>query len=133
MPSPPKRLIEVAAAIIKKEGRYLITKRLKKSHLGHFWEFPGGKVERQETPEQCVIRECLEEIDVEVKPTQLFEELTHSYPEVSLKLYFFLCDLVSGTPKTIECADLKWVYPEELKDYPFPEADLEIIQRLESS
>ncbi len=126
------RLVEVAAAIIKHNGQYLITKRLKESHLGHLWEFPGGKIEKLETPEQCVVRECWEEIDVEVKPTELFEELTHHYPEVSLKLYFFLCDLISGTPRAIECADLKWVYPHELQNYAFPEADIQIIQKLES-
>ena len=124
--------IRVAAAIIKHHGQYLITQRMKQSHLGHLWEFPGGKLEANESAEDCVIRECVEEIGVQVRPLFLLQEVEHQYPEASLKLYFFVCELISGIPSPIECADLKWVNPNELQNFSFPEADLEIIKKLES-
>lgn len=122
--------VRVAAAILQKNGKYLITRRHKHSHLGHLWEFPGGKLEAGETPELCIVRECREEIGLEVKPLRVYRELTHSYPEVTVHLYFILCDIVSGEPQALDCAGLAWATPEELKNYEFPEADLELIQTL---
>lgn len=129
----PSKPIEVVAAIIQKNDKFLITKRLKKSHLGHCWEFPGGKMEPNETVEECIIRECKEEINVEVKPIRKIKELTHSYPEITVHLHFMLCELISGVPKAIECADLKWASPIELSEYEFPEADKEIVHTLVKS
>lgn len=128
--SPPLKVIEVVAAIIQKDNKFLITKRLKKSHLGHCWEFPGGKIEPNETIEECIIRECKEEIDVEIKPIRKIKELIHSYSEITVHLHFMICELISGNPKPIECADLKWVTPQQLSQYEFPEADTLIIQKL---
>lgn len=125
--NPP---IRVVACVIQRDGKFLITKRLKHSHLGHLWEFPGGKIEPGETIEECAVRECREEIGVEVQPLRLFQELTHNYPEVSVHLYFELCKLVSGEPQAIHCADWKWVLPKDLTQYEFPAADREIIQAL---
>ncbi len=128
--SPISKPIEVVAAIIQKDDKFLITKRLKKSHLGHCWEFPGGKMEPNETVGECIIRECREEIDVEIKPIRKIKELTHSYPEITVHLHFMLCELISGVPKAIECADLKWATASQLSEYEFPEADMEIIHTL---
>lgn len=128
--SPTRKSIEVVAAIIQKDDQFLITKRLKKSHLGHCWEFPGGKIEPNETIEECIIRECKEEIDIEIKPVRKIKELTHSYDEITVHLHFMICELISGVPKAIECADLKWVNAEELSQFEFPEADREIILEL---
>lgn len=122
--------VRVAAAILQKDGKYLITRRHKHSHLGHLWEFPGGKLEAGESPEQCIIRECQEEIDLQVKPLQIFKEVTHAYPEVTVHLYFILCEIVSGTPRALDCAGIAWASPEELKNYEFPEADFELIVEL---
>ncbi len=122
--------IKVVGCIIQRDGKFLITKRLKHSHLGHLWEFPGGKIEPGETVEQCAIRECREEIDVEVQPIKLLQEIQHDYPEVSVHLYFVICELISGQPKAIHCADWAWVRPEELSQYEFPEADKKIIEKL---
>lgn len=123
-------MIKVSAAIIQQEGKYLITRRHKHSHLGHLWEFPGGKFEVDESPEDCIIRECREEIDLEVKALRLFHEVKHSYPEVTIHLYFFICEIVSGTPKALDCADIAWVRPDEFKNYEFPKADFELIKEL---
>lgn len=123
-------MLKVAAAIIQKNGKFLISRRHKHSHLGHLWEFPGGKLETGESPEECIIRECREEIDVVVKPLSLFYETQHRYPELTVHLYFFLCEIVSGNPKAVDCADWAWVSPEELKNYEFPAADVKIIEKL---
>lgn len=126
--------IEVVAAIIKgegeHEGQFLISQRMKESHLGHCWEFPGGKVEPGETLEQCAIRECQEEIDVIVQPLRLVKEVTFEYAHGKFLLHFMLCRLISGTPKPVFCRDVKWVRAHELNQYQFPEADLEIIKEL---
>ncbi len=121
--------MRVVACVIEREGRFLITKRLKHSHLGHLWEFPGGKIEPGESVEDCAIRECQEEIAVTVKPLRLIEEVAHDYPERSVHLYFLLCEWVAGEPKAIHCADWAWATPEEFGHYEFPEADKGIIER----
>lgn len=128
MASPPS--IEVVAAVIEKDGKFLITKRLERSHLGHCWEFPGGKLHPGESLEDCVVRECREEIDVLIKPLRKIKELWHTYPEITVHLHFFLCELISGEPRTVECADLVWARPNELSNYEFPEADKTILQEL---
>ncbi len=125
--------LHVVAAVIEKDGRFLITKRLKTSHLGHCWEFPGGKIEAGETLEECIVRECQEEIGVDVQPIRKIDEKIHSYPEVTVHLYFLLCKIVSGTPQPIECADCRWVLPQELSSFEFPAGDLEVIQKLQQS
>ncbi|QQR81622.1 MAG: 8-oxo-dGTP diphosphatase MutT [Deltaproteobacteria bacterium] len=129
--------IEVVAAIIQGEGdrtgQYLISQRLKESALGHCWEFPGGKVEPGETLEQCAVRECQEEIDVVVEPIRLVKDVTFEYPHGKFLLHFMLCRLVSGDPKPIFCREVKWVRAEDLGQYQFPEADLEVIAHLQRS
>ena len=113
----------MVACVIEREGKFLINQRKKQSHMGHLWEFPGGKIERGETLEDCAIRECQEEIAVTVQLQRVLQEIQHDYPEVSVHLYFTLCDLVEGEPKVVDCADLTWVTPAEFDRYPFPEAD----------
>lgn len=120
--------VQVVACVIERQGEFLITKRLQTSHLGHCWEFPGGKIEPGESLAECAVRECLEEIDVEVKPLKLIREVRHSYPEKSVHLYFVLCIILSGEPKAIECADWRWVHPRQFPEFEFPEADKQIIQ-----
>ncbi|HCU25480.1 MAG TPA: 8-oxo-dGTP diphosphatase MutT [Deltaproteobacteria bacterium] len=122
--------LQVVACVIERDGEFLITKRLKTSHLGHCWEFPGGKLEAGESLATCAIRECREEIAVEVKPLRLLQEVFHAYPEKNVQLYFVLCELVSGTPQAVECADWRWVQPAQLSHYEFPEADKGIIESL---
>ena len=125
-----QKLTRVVACIIEHQNKFLITQRLKRSHLGHLWEFPGGKIEAGESLEACAIRECREELGIEVKPLALEAEVQHNYPEISVHLYFMHCQWVGGEPKALECADWRWLGPEELKDYEFPEADKEIINKL---
>jgi len=130
IPTLDPKVLQVVACVIERGGEFLITKRLKTSHLGHCWEFPGGKLELGENLAQCAIRECREEIDVEVKPLRLLQELTHAYPEKSVHLYFVLCALESGAPRAVECADWRWVHPSQLSEFEFPEADRTILKEL---
>ncbi|MDO8461636.1 MAG: 8-oxo-dGTP diphosphatase MutT [Deltaproteobacteria bacterium] len=122
--------IEAVAAVIERDGLFLITKRLKESHLGHCWEFPGGKREKGETVEECAVRECQEEIGVVVEPIRYLKAVRYEYPEVKVFLHFVLCRLVSGEPQPIECAEPTWIRPEDFSKYEFPAADRSVIEGL---
>jgi mutator protein MutT len=125
----PKR-IEVSAALIFHNGKLLITQRHAKAHLGGFWEFPGGKREPGESFEQCLVREIREELGVEISVGGLFEEISHDYPEKSVRLKFFLCQLRSGEPQPLGCATFRWIGKDELTDYEFPAADARLLEKL---
>lgn len=124
------KTIEAVAAVIERDGRYLITKRLEQSHLGHCWEFPGGKIEKGETIEACAVRECREEIGVTVRPLRRLQDLWYDYPERRVYLHFVLCELAGGTPRPIECADVRWITPDRFADFEFPPADIGVIEAL---
>ena len=122
--------IEVAAALIFRNGRILITQRRADSHLGGLWEFPGGKREPNETFEQCLVREIHEELGVEISTNRLFEEIMHAYPSKTVRLKFFSCRLLHGEPQPLGCAALKWIGESELNDYKFPDADAKLLLKL---
>jgi mutator protein MutT len=124
--------IEVSAALIFRSGKLLITQRQAKSHLGGLWEFPGGKREAGETFEQCLVREIREELGVEIAAGELFEEVTHAYPEKSVHVKFFVCRLLSGEPQPLDCAAVKWVVKTELLSFEFPAADAQLLEKLKS-
>jgi 8-oxo-dGTP diphosphatase len=127
-----RKSIEVSAALIFHHGKLLITQRYAKSHLGGLWEFPGGKREAGETFEQCLVREIREELGVEISVGGLFEEVTHAYPEKSVHLKFFICQLLAGEPQPLGCAAFKWVNKTELADFNFPAADAQLLEKLNS-
>ena len=122
--------IQVAAALLAHEGRYLITQRKAGVHLGGFWEFPGGKRESDELLEDCLRRELREELGIETTPPVLFRVIRHDYPEKSVELHFFRCSIASGPPRPLGCADLRWVAPEELDQFPLPPADQPLVEAL---
>jgi mutator protein MutT len=125
-----KNCVEVSAALIFRDGKLLITQRRAKSHLGGLWEFPGGKRETGETFEQCLVREIREELGVEISVGELFSEISHDYPEKSVRLEFFICKLISGEPQPLDCADVKWATKTELGDFEFPAADAQLLEKL---
>ena len=127
-----RKFVEVSAALIFRDGKLLITQRQAKSHLGGLWEFPGGKREAGETFEQCLVREIREELGVEISVGALFEEISHTYPEKTVRLKFFNCELLSGEPQPLECAAFKWIGKSELDDEAFPAADAQLLQKLKS-
>jgi mutator protein MutT len=124
------KCIEVSAALIFHHGKLLVAQRQADAHLGGLWEFPGGKREPGETFEQCLVREIREELGVEISVGELFEEVTHAYPEKSVHLKFFICCLISGAPQPLGCAALRWVEKTELADFKFPAADAQLLEKL---
>ena len=125
--------VEVAAALVFRGGKLLITRRHPEAHLGGLWEFPGGKRERGETFEQCLVRELGEELGIEVDVGGLLESLTHPYPEKTVHLRFYRCRWKRHEPQPLGCAAFRWVTAAELKDYAFPAADARLLDRLQSS
>jgi mutator protein MutT len=126
------RKIDVVAAIIRRNGKILITKRLKDAHLGGLWEFPGGKVEAGESFEAALQREIEEELGVQIVVGGEFFTTEHDYPNKSVRLHFFGCTLVEGQPQSLGVSDFQWVDPQELPNFEFPPADVELIRRLQS-
>jgi mutator protein MutT len=125
-----QNLVEVSAALIFHDGKLLITQRKADSHLGGLWEFPGGKREANETFEQCLVREIREELGIEISVGELFEEISHAYPEKIVRLKFFICKLISGEPQPLGCAAFKWIGKNELSDFEFPAADAQLLGKL---
>lgn len=122
--------IEVSAGLIFRSGKLLITQRHAGAHLGGLWEFPGGKREPGETFEQCLVRELREELGVDVQVGELLQSVTHSYPEKTVHLRFFLCSLRGGEPQPLDCAACKWVTKDELAAHDFPAADAGLLEQL---
>ena len=120
----------IAAAIVERNGRILISKRKAEAHLGDLWEFPGGKVHPWESPEQAVVRELREELGIGVRVERLFSRIEHEYPDRTIELLTFLCALEEGKPAPIHCAACEWVAFADLNRFSFPEANQSIIKRL---
>ncbi|HEX4349527.1 MAG TPA: 8-oxo-dGTP diphosphatase MutT [Verrucomicrobiae bacterium] len=127
------QFIEVSAALIFRGGKLLITQRHAKAHLGGRWEFPGGKREAGESFEQCLVREIREELGVEIAVGELFEDISHTYPEKSVHLKFFLCKLITGEPQPLDCAAVKWIEKAGLDAHEFPAADARLLGKLKGS
>jgi 8-oxo-dGTP diphosphatase len=122
--------VVVAAAILQREGKILLTRRKLDAHQGGLWEFPGGKQEVGETLEQCLQRELKEEIDIEVGDVQHFYVLRYRYPEKEVELHFFTCSIFQGDPKPLGSLEMAWVPKSELSSYEFPEADRPVLKKL---
>ena len=128
--TPSGQVIEVAAGLIFRGGKLLITQRHADSHLGGLWEFPGGKREAQETYEQCLKRELREELGCEVEVLELVDSLTHAYPEKTVHLRFHRCRWLAHEPQPIDCAAVRWISRTELDAFPFPAADAQLLDHL---
>ena len=122
--------IVVTAAVIKRRGAYLVTRRPSGVHLEGFWEFPGGKCEPGEHHETCLRREIDEELGVDVRVGRKVFEVTHEYPDRAVELNFFDCELL-GEPVARLGQEMKWVAPGDLASLEFPPADAELIRLLE--
>ena len=121
--------IQVVAAVVERDGRYLITRRLEGTHLAGLWEFPGGKTLPEEKPEDALKRELQEELGVEAEVGELIETVDWTYPEKSVRLLFFRCAL-RGEPCPQERQEMLWIEAAQLQEYQFPAADLRLIERL---
>lgn len=130
---PPKNdinAVEVVAALIWDKDRFLICRRPANKARGLLWEFVGGKVEFGETKEQALIRECEEELAITVEPHGIFTEVTHEYPDITVRLTLLDCTLSRGQPKLLEHNAMAWIKPEEIPDYEFCPADVEILKMI---
>src|SRR5438128_1519588 len=114
-----QKLIEVAAGLVFRDSKLLITQRCQGAHLAGLWEFPGGKREPNETYEECLRRELREELGIEVAVGGLIESISHDYPEKSVHLKFFRCMLLQNEPSPIGCDAVAWVTASQLAQYAF--------------
>ena len=120
----------VTAAVVEIDRRFLVTRRQKGVHLEGFWEFPGGKCDRDETLKDCLARELLEELDVASRIGDELFTTTHRYPGRSHELHFFRCELL-GEPRPVLGQEMRWVRREDLATLEFPPADAELIRMLQ--
>ena len=123
-------MTEVVAALIWEDNRFLACQRPAHKARGLLWEFVGGKVEPGETKKQALIRECQEELAVTVAVQDVFMEVDHIYPDLTVHLTLFIASIAEGIPQKIEHNDLRWITVEEIEQYPFCPADEEILRRL---
>ena len=123
-------MTEVAAALIWSGDKFMICQRPPHKARGLLWEFVGGKKETGETLEQTLIRECKEEIAVTVKVNDIFAELVHEYPDITIKLTLFNAEIAEGQPQKLEHVDIKWITVDEIDDYDFCPADEDILKML---
>ena len=123
-------MTEVVAALIWDENRFLACQRPAHKARGLLWEFVGGKVEPGETREQALIRECQEELTVTVAVQDVFMEVDHVYPDLTVHLTLFNASIAEGVPQKLEHNDLRWITVEEIDQYEFCPADEEILRRL---
>lgn len=125
----PAKTTRVSAAIIRQENKIFVTQRGYGKFKG-YWEFPGGKIEAGETPEQALYREILEELDTEVAVGELVETVEYDYPDFHLVLYCFFCTVRSGNLYLKEHADARWLSKENLDSVEWLPADLDLIRKL---
>lgn len=123
-------IIIVTAAVILKDDKVLITQRKSGGNQEFKWEFPGGKLEKGESPEKCLIREIKEELNLDIKSNGIFDVVYHKYPDITILLLAYKCEIIGGTINAIDCNDYKWVSLHEIKKFDFSEADIPIMEKL---
>ena len=123
-------MVDVVAALIRDGERFLICKRPAHKARALMWEFPGGKVEAGESPQDALIRECMEELDITLDVKGLFMQVTHDYPDIQIRLSLYEAVIASGQLRGKEHEALCWILPREIPDYEFCPADKDIIDRI---
>ena len=125
-----EHMTEVVAALIWQGERFMICQRPAHKARGMLWEFVGGKVEPGESKEQALVRECREELAVEVAVGDIFLEVTHTYPDITVHLTLFHASIVQGVPQKLEHNDIRYITVNEIPKYEFCPADEVILQKL---
>lgn len=123
-------MTDVVAALIWENGKFLACQRPAHKARGLLWEFVGGKVEMGETPEQALIRECREELAVTIAVQDVFMEVVHEYPDLTVRLILFNARIAEGTPQMLEHNDIRWVKPDQIDEMEFCPADKEILEKI---
>ena len=121
--------VVVVAAVIERDGRFLLTLRPQGTHLAGHWEFPGGKCDAHETHAEALRRELHEELDIVAEVGGLVHAVTHAYPERTVALHFYACTY-AGEPRPMIGQQMRWVARDELGMLPFPDADADLIRLL---
>lgn len=122
-----KTITEVVAALIWDGERFMICQRPAHKARGLLWEFVGGKVEPGETKAQALVRECQEELAITLAVGEVFMEVVHEYPDITIRLTLFHATVAAGVPQLLEHRDLQWITPGQIGDYAFCPADEEIL------
>ncbi len=125
-------MTEVVAALIWRDDRFLICRRPANKARGLLWEFVGGKVEPGESKQEALVRECREELAVKVLVEDVFMEVVHEYPDLTVRLTLFRAEIVEGEPQLLEHVELRWITIGEIDNYDFCPADTEILERLKA-
>ena len=123
-------MVEVAAALIWDNEKFMICQRPAHKARGLLWEFVGGKVEQGETKEDALIRECKEELDILLSVEDVFMDVVHEYPDLTVHLTLFNATIAEGEPQKIEHNDIQWITPSEITKYEFCPADEEILKEI---
>lgn len=123
-------MTQVVAALIWDGEKFMICQRPAHKTRGLLWEFVGGKVEPGESRQQALIRECREELDVTVSVGEVFLEVIHEYPDMTVDLTLFNCRIADGEPKMLEHHDIRWITPDEIDGFDFCPADQEILEKI---
>ena len=127
--SLPHKRIGVAV-IRNQQGKILIDRRRREGEMGGLWEFPGGKIESNETVEECIVREIKEELSLEIAVGKCLTVVNHTYSTFEITLFVHECQYLGGQPQPLACDEICWVNPEEMNQYSFPEANQAIIDTL---
>lgn len=123
-------MVEVVAALIWDNDRFMICQRPAIKARGLLWEFAGGKVEPGETKQQALIRECQEELAVTLSISDVFMDVVHEYPDITVHLTLFSATITEGEPQKLEHNDIKWITPNEIPNFGFCPADEEILKEI---
>ena len=126
-------ITEVVAALIWKGDKFMICQRSANKARALLWEFVGGKVESGETKEQALIRECKEELDVLLSVGDVFMDVIHEYPDITVHLTLFNATIAEGEPQKLEHNDIQWIMPSEIPNYEFCPADEEILTKIKGA
>jgi 8-oxo-dGTP diphosphatase len=125
---PPKPFFRVACALIERDGRLLVARRGAGKARAGKWELPGGKIDDSETPSRALVREIAEELGCTVRVLDVLSGTAHAYPDIALELIPIRCEIVSGQPRAIEHAEIRWAGAEELAALEWSDADVPIVR-----
>ena len=125
-----EKYTEVVAALIWQSNKFMICQRPANKARALLWEFVGGKVESGETKEQALIRECKEELDILLSVGDVFMDVIHEYPDITVHLTLFNATIAEGVPQKLEHNDIQWITPSEISNYQFCPADEEILKKI---
>ena len=123
-------MIQVVAALIRRGGKILICRRPADKARALLWEFAGGKVEPGESRQQALVRECREELGITVRVGEVYDRVTHVYPDIVIELTLFNAEIAGGEAQPLEHSEIRWIAPEEIGSFDFCPADRDIIAKI---